>query len=315
MKRFRPTTLAAAAVVLALGGALFWRVSAQAPQPAMAAADAARPERVAAAPTMGEAAWAGQAPSTFPVAASDTLMSPFLLQAIKAALGNAQGDTREQKLQSAREAFRIGFPPELQARALSLFDRYVAYQEALEFAGDGDIRKSTSLRRFVEVRDQLRANYFTPEEIAGLWAIEDRNDGYLQRVLAVQENRDLSPEERAAELRAAEEASFPPQEVAARRESVAHLDIEKQTQDFEARHASAEERMAARTEAHGAEAAQRLAQLDERRQDWDDRLSRYAQAPEAQREALAAQLFNESERLRLEGALAMRSSQRQAAAK
>ena len=239
-------------------------------------------------------------------AGADTFLSPHLLRAIKEALGKAKGESRDEKMQSAREAFRTVFPPDLQARALNLFDRYVAYQEALELSGGSDMGKSTALRHFIAARDKLRASYFTPEEVAGLWAIEDRNDDYLRRMLAVQENRGLSEQERAAELRAAEEASFTPQEVTARRESVAHLDIAKQTEEFEARQASVDERMAARTEAYGAEAAQRLAVLDEQRQNWNERLDRYAQAPSAQREALAAQLFSETERLRLEGALALR---------
>ncbi|MNT34179.1 hypothetical protein D3C72_1701420 [compost metagenome] len=54
--------------------------------------------------------------------------------------------------------------------------------------------------------------------------------------------------------------------------------------------------------------ARGLATLDQETQEWNARLDRYASAPEAERTQLRETLFNENERLRLSGALAMRSA-------
>ena len=82
----------------------------------------------------------------------------------------------------------------------------------------------------------------------------------------------------------------------------------RQTEALDARNASPHERFAARSESYGPEVARNLAALDQESQEWNARLARYAAAPEAEQVQLRDTLFNDTERLRLSAALAMRAT-------
>lgn len=237
-------------------------------------------------------------------------LSPDVFQAIPDALGSAAGATPADKLQSARARLRAQFPVALHASVLGLLDRYVAFHEALMAQGADGMRDPGSFRRYIALRDRLRQNYFSAEEIRAFWADENPAERYMGRRLEILADEKLSEAQRAAALRQAEEASFPPQELAARRESVQYQDVIKQTQDFEARGLPPEQRFALREQAYGAESASRLEEMDRQEQDWARRLAQYEAAAEDLKPALAQQLFTPQEQLRLKGAMELRRAAR-----
>lgn len=267
------------------------------------------------APQSGWTAWtairadmhAPQAQATAPDAATRmAMLSPEMIRLIKHVLGEAEGDNRSSRLSHARQALLQRLPKAAHPLAMNLFDRYVAYQEAL-LAGpvprEGDL---DAWRRHLSLRDQLRRTHFSVEEIAAFWAEDSRAEAHLLRRMAIFATPGMSDAEREAALRQAESQSFTPDEVAARREGVRPLEAFKQTADFQSRQLSEAERLAQRTQTLGADAAQRLAEVDRQEADWQSRLDRYAAAPPAERAALAESLFSESERRRLDGAMGLR---------
>jgi len=229
-----------------------------------------------------------------------------MLEAIQQALGSAQGSTEEQKLLNAREQLRKAFPASLHAALLNLLDRYVAFHKALSSRVSSYPHDAEALRQYLELRDGLRRQYFSIEEIAAFWAAEDQADRYAQDRLRVLADHALSASEKAAALKQVEEANFSPDELAARRKSTSpHEELER-TRDFNNRGVSESERFAERQRLHGTEAAQRLAELDQSERSWQQRLAQYEQTPDANKAAMAQQMFTSSELLRLDAALALR---------
>jgi len=143
----------------------------------------------------------------------------------------------------------------LARQALDLFDRYAGYLQAEsslglpESADLADRLEALMALRRAQLGEDLSEAWFGEEERYALDALDRLEGG---------EGMDEAPE---AE-----------QWAQARHEATAHIEAQTQTQAFEASGAPAEQRLAERTERFGAEAAQRLAQLDASRADWQVRL-------------------------------------------
>lgn len=295
-----------ALTVAGLGGAAWWWGHGGT---AVAGADA-RPAQ-AALPWLTSTAstQAGAAPdaSSLDAATRQALLSPEVMRLVKDALGHAEGDDRTTKLAHARQALLQRFPAHVRPLVLNLFDRYVAYQDAL-LAGtvprEGDLE---AWRHHLGRRDQLRREHFSADEIATFWSDEARAETHLLKRMTVLAAPGLTDAERDAALQQVEAQSFTPEEVAARRASVLPLSALKQTAAFNAQQVPEAERLAQRAQVVGIDAAERLALLDQQEADWQRRLDRYAQAPIAERAALSEVLFSEGERRRLEGALGLRA--------
>lgn len=264
--------------------------------------------------TATDSSQAGVAPDASGLDANtrQALLSPEVMRMVKDALGHAEGKDRHTRLMHARQALLQRFPAHVRPLVQNLFERYVAYQDAL-LAGDlpreGDL---DAWRRHLGRRDQLRRVHFSEQEIAAFWSDEARAETHLLQRMNVLAATGLTDTEREAALLQIEAQSFAPEEVAARRASVQPLSALRQTQAFNAQQVAEADRFAQRAQAMGPDAAERLALLDQQEAEWLRRLERYEAAPEADRPALAEALFSETERRRLEGALGLRAQQSRA---
>ncbi|ODV19119.1 MAG: hypothetical protein ABT25_27120 [Variovorax sp. SCN 67-20] len=223
-------------------------------------------------------------------------------------LSEAHADNKAAFMAKAPALLAKYLREDWRVRALGLLERYVDMQEALTSMQPPAPGDPAQLRRALQAREEMRRRYFAPEEIEGLFGDQIRQDNFMADKLEALANTALTPEQRTAALVRSEQAWLSPEQREVRKEAVAHADVMQQTAALEARGASPQERFAARSEAYGYEVARNLAALDQENQDWNARLDRYAGASEAEQAQLRETLFNETERLRLSGALAMRSA-------
>ncbi|ODU12735.1 MAG: hypothetical protein ABS94_29395 [Variovorax sp. SCN 67-85] len=248
------------------------------------------------------------ATATPTAAAPDALLNSSLISIFDQVLSEAHADNKAAFMAKAPALLAKYLREDWRVRALGLLERYVDMQEALTSMQPPAPGDPAQLRRALQAREEMRRRYFAPEEIEGLFGDQIRQDNFMADKLEALANTALTPEQRTAALVRSEQAWLSPEQREVRKEAVAHADVMQQTAALEARGASPQERFAARSEAYGYEVARNLAALDQENQDWNARLDRYAGASEAEQAQLRETLFNETERLRLSGALAMRSA-------
>lgn len=290
---------AGGAVLLAAGGG--WLASLPDDEPlAVATTATASPE-----PRPPAQAAATATPTA---AAPDALLNSSLISIFDQVLSEAHADNKAAFMAKAPALLAKYLREDWRVRALGLLERYVDMQEALTSMQPPAPGDPAQLRRALQAREEMRRRYFAPEEIEGLFGDQIRQDNFMADKLEALANTALTPEQRTAALVRSEQAWLSPEQREVRKEAVAHADVMQQTAALEARGASPQERFAARSEAYGYEVARNLAALDQENQDWNARLDRYAGASEAEQAQLRETLFNETERLRLSGALAMRSA-------
>lgn len=247
-------------------------------------------------------------------AGADPLLTPGLRDAIEALL-HAAGEAPDPETLKQRIAALAGqhFAPELVTRALALAGRYVDYRVALgQLKPPADANDPRALRVAAEQRRTLRLRYFDGDEYDALFGQEQLLDDYMLARLEIERNSALdAPQKRLALADA--EAQLPPALRAARAESVAHVAAAQQTAAYDAQGVDDATRFAQRAATHGAEAAGRLARLDQEERAWNARLDQYQQAlnqgqEPARLEQLRHQLFSPEEQLRIDAALALRQN-------
>lgn len=300
MRRQWPFWAAGGALLIAVGGG-WLAAGSDAPDASPAAA------RDAVAATTRPTTSPEPRPAQTP-AAPDALLTSDLVSIFDKVLAEAQADSKATLMARAPALLAKYLREDWRVRALGLLERYVDLQEAMQAMQPPTPGDAAYLRRSLQAREALRRQYFAPEEIEGLFGDQIRQDNFMADKLELLANTALTPEQRAAALAKSEQAWLSPEQREVRRESVAHLDVMRQTEALDARGASPQERFAARSEAYGYEVARGLATLDQETQEWNARLDRYANASEAEQAQLRETLFNDTERLRLIGALAMRSA-------
>jgi lipase chaperone LimK len=221
----------------------------------------------------------------------------------------AQRDS-QQLLKQLKHDLARHLPPRAQQQALSLFGRYRGYCAALAelrpLGEEADIAARLQLAR------QLRADYFSPVEIAAWFGEADRYDFYslARRTLLAGPATDRQ----ALQLRLVTvEGMLPIESRRLRQASLHHLNVMRSEQTLRQNGAGSQEIDRWRQQHLGAPAAMRLAQLDREQQDWQQRLSRYQQARrvlsatigvasagyQVQLDALRASMFSPPEQLRL----------------
>lgn len=288
-----------AALLIAVGGG--WLATSPGAIDPVEASRAAGREATAATP-------AAEPRPVQTTAAPDGLLTSDLIAVFDKVLSEAQADSKATLMARAPALLAKYLREDWRVRALGLLERYVDMQEALQAlqppTTPGD---PAFLRRGLQAREEVRKRYFAPEEIEGLFGDQIRQDHFMADKMELLANGNLTPEQRAAALAQSEQAWLTPEQRAVRKDAVAHVDVMRQTQALDARGATPQERFAARSEAYGYEVARGLATLDLENQEWNARLDRYAKASEAEQAQLRETLFNDTERLRLSGALAMRA--------
>ncbi|WCM89134.1 lipase secretion chaperone [Acidovorax sp. NCPPB 3576] len=314
MIRIRSAALVACG--LAAAAALLWWTGSGPAQ------EASRPTGAAAIPGMaaGTAARGPAAPAVWdapapPVAAasSDPLLGPGLRDTLEALL-RAAGEAPEPGLLKARLEGLIGqfFPAQVKARALALAYRYVDYRVALgRLQAPADLRDPHALRLALAARQKVRMAAFEPDEYQALFAEDAAMDQYLLARMEIERDPSLTADQKSVALQQAE-GTLGPALQAQRAEAAAHVGVARQTAAFDAQGMDATARFTARSAQYGAEAAQRLAQVDLQDRQWQGRLDQYQAAMGAGTSAaglaqLRSELFTPQEQLRLDGALALRA--------
>ncbi|WP_438020548.1 lipase secretion chaperone [Sorangium sp. So ce315] len=197
-------------------------------------------------------------------------------------------------------------------QAIALLDRYLGYREAASAALVGP--EADPAARLAALREARRA-HFGEADAARLFGDEEREGEAAIEQSRILADATLSPDERDARI-AEVEATLPDEIREAREATVRPLVQQAEEQALRDAGASDEELHAHRVATVGAEAAERLAELDRRRAAWQERLDAFAGAratleatvadPEARREAeeaLLASAFTPEERLRVRAIL------------
>ena len=203
------------------------------------------------------------------------------------------------------------FPAALATRALALAERYVDYRVALgSLRAPQDLTDPRALRDALEARHKVRLQFFDDAEYDALFAREADLDRYTLARLEIERNTQLSPEQRAQALQAADN-ELSAERRAERSAATEHMAAAAQTAAFNASNADERTRYAARSAQYGPAAAQAMAQLDREEQHWNQRLDQYSQARAQQGEGpglqqLRQQLFSPEEQQRIDAALALR---------
>ena len=243
---------------------------------------------------------------------ADPLLAHGLRDTLEALLMEA-GDASDPATLKQRLAALINqhFPAALATRALALAERYVDYRVALgSLRAPQDLTDPRALRDALEARHKVRLQFFDDAEYDALFAREADLDRYTLARLEIERNTQLSPEQRAQALQAADN-ELSAERRAERSAATEHMTAAAQTAAFNASNADERTRYAARNAQYGPAAAQAMAQLDREEQHWNQRLDQYSQARAQQGEGpglqqLRQQLFSPEEQQRIDAALALR---------
>ena len=243
---------------------------------------------------------------------ADPLLVHGLRDTLEALLMEA-GDASDPATLKQRLAALVNqhFPAALATRALALAERYVDYRVALgSLRAPQDLTDPRALRDALEARHKVRLQFFDDAEYDALFAREADLDRYTLARLEIERNTQLSPEQRAQALQAADN-ELSAERRAERSAATEHMAAAAQTAAFNASNADERTRYAARSAQYGPAAAQAMAQLDREEQHWNQRLDQYSQTRAQQGEGpglqqLRQQLFSPEEQQRIDAALALR---------
>ena len=194
------------------------------------------------------------------------------------------------------------------AQAKRLLASYLAYKRALvdvEQQLHPGLDMAKSARERLQVTQKLRARFFTPAEISGLFGFSDAYDLDALARIDISVDPKLTDAERAARLAALDQKLSP----AMREEREAPTRVirtEENVQKMRAQGASDDEVYRVRAAAFSPEGASRLAQLDREEADWKQRMAAYQAAraslqpgADAMQQQLRSKYFSEEEQRRL----------------
>jgi lipase chaperone LimK len=196
--------------------------------------------------------------------------------------------------------------PAAAAAAKRVLTRYSAYRLAL--AGVGADRRlagqdAAALKRRLDALRGLRAQYFSQREIAAIFGREDAANAEALARMAIRDDRTLDAQQKQARL-AALDAGLPVDVRAAREAPLKIVRVQEEAERLRAGGAGEEDVFRLRAEAFGADAAQRLADVDREEAAWQRRIEAYLVQrrglnDEAAVAALRNRMFSEDEQRRL----------------
>ncbi|MGH8081530.1 MAG: lipase secretion chaperone, partial [Lysobacter sp.] len=184
------------------------------------------------------------------------------------------GERSQQQIRIDLQAYlHPVLDPAALTQVMAWFDSYVALQQASvsQAQAGGDLREGVMRLR------ALRSERMGPQIAEAWWGDEDR---YLDYTLArddILADRGLDADQRAAKLRELDGSLTPARLAQLQQDDTTGL-IAAQQRDFAERKVPAGERFVERERTFGHEAAQRLADLDAKQAQWQQRLRDYAVA-------------------------------------
>ena len=186
----------------------------------------------------------------------------------------------EKNIQQIKADFLSYIQKGYQDPALSqitdLWNRYLDYRKDLADIKPPSADPDTTAyyQGVFDGTQNLRKKYFSDYEIDGLFGPENTYNNYTLDRMRILENKKLSESEKAKQLSALFDDL--PEEMKENLQQIATLDnLRKLTHDLKARNASAAEIHQMRLNLVGAEATERLENLDTQRQVWKSRVTDY----------------------------------------
>jgi len=172
-------------------------------------------------------------------------------------------------------------------RAFLLLKNFVDYKIELSTVSK-DLKKMTnhehsqleSLRLQKAQVANLRAHYFSPSTYQAFFQQEETYDNFILSQMEIKQNSLLDATQKKQQLDALIDDL--PQEIKQTRETVSrHAELYQAAQTLHEKGASKEDVFQLRASSLGADAAMALAELDDRRNHWRQRLNHYAQQRDA----------------------------------
>lgn len=205
----------------------------------------------------------------------------------------------------ARELDRT-LRPAAAAAAKRVLGRYLAYRQAMAgLQADPGLSgpDAAALKRRLAALRGLRAQYFSPREIAAIFGREDAANADALARMTIREDRMLTVQQKRDRL-AVLDAGLPADVRAAREAPLKIVHVQEEAERLRAGGASEDDVFRLRADAFGADAAQRLADVDRDEAEWKRRIDVYlAQRrglrDEAEIAALRGRMFSEGEQRRL----------------
>lgn len=231
-----------------------------------------------------------------------------------ASIGEESINASTERLQNYINA---QLPEPARSEAQQLLSQYLTYKSQLVDLEKRlpQITSLEGLRQREEATRALREQVFAKQAHQAFFESEEQYNQFTLERLTVQNNDQLSDADKADRL--GQLRAQLPEELQVAANIQLQQELHRQTEVLQQRGGSSIELQNLRTQLVGSEAAQRLAELDERRSQWQQRLSDYQK--EQQRLATRSDLseqgkaqalneyaqnhFDERERLRLETAL------------
>jgi lipase chaperone LimK len=196
--------------------------------------------------------------------------------------------------------------PTAAAAAKRVLARYIAYRQALGTL-ETDARLSgpdaAALKRRLAALRGLRAQYFSQREIAAIFGREDAANADALARMEIREDRTLTAQQKQQRL-AALDAGLPADMRAAREAPLKIVRVQEEAERLRASGAGEGDVFRLRAEAFGADAAQRLADVDRDEAAWKRRIDTYLAERRGLRDeaavaALRNRMFSADEQRRL----------------
>jgi lipase chaperone LimK len=217
-----------------------------------------------------------------------------------------------------RAYIRHKLPPMAADEAERLLDSYLAYKQGLHNIQQAQVNVGSQIdiaavRQQMQQVQALRSQFFSPDVIAVFFGDEDAYDRYALAKFEVNQNKSLTPSQRAQQIAALDQEL--PENL---RESLKVMnqynDLESLTQEWKKKGGTPAELRQIRERVVGAAAADRLEALDKEDVQWDGRMTTWfkdrdailnnaslsVQDRQQQQEGLRKNQFSDSERVRVE---------------
>lgn len=233
----------------------------------------------------------------------DLVLSPDLIKRFEYHLTAVGEKTQAQIKAAIIQDIAAELNERGQKEALRILDAYLKFKTALGSVTQpklGEISGASLAQHFKSVR-YLRAQYFQPNEVQALFGNSDEYDDYTAKKLAITQNSGLSSTEREAQLQRLKD-TLSPENRANVEQPVIHLTLAAKEEAARREGASPEAIQQIRTNLVGADAAKRLAALDQEEAAWKTRIQQYKEALAAdptRAQQLKGTLFTPKEQLRL----------------
>ncbi len=190
--------------------------------------------------------------------------------------------TEAQLITDIRQYLTTTLPNTALPYALKLLDQYIAYRHAqTQIQPSTQVKSQTpdSLQSIVLALRDLRLKFFTRVESEVFFGNEEAYDLYNINVMKINADKSLSADQKAKKIAALMD-QLPPSLAESMRPLMQFSELQKLTQEIQARGGSAEELRTMRESLVGPAAADRLGKLDVENANWQSQLNGYLKARE-----------------------------------